>query len=466
MPKVLVIDDDPAVALVVKAALDATNLEVVATLTAASGLSTVARERPAVVVLDVLLPDQVGLSALVEIRRRDPSLPVVVITGRGANEHAIDALRLGAHDFLFKPLKPAEVRHALVEAASRAVWPTTTETRPPRKDTLETSLLAGQSRAMQQTFKQIGRAAALSSPVLIRGENGAGKEAAARSIHRHSRNASGRFVAFPCAHECSAEVAALLFGPDGRSGALAEAAGGTLFLDDVAALPISVQGQWISRLESPSELRVRLVAATTQELEPLVAARRFRADLCYALAGCQVYVPPLRERLEDLPELVQALLERLCLSAGRKAPRATPETLARLAAYAWPGNVRELACVLQQALLQTTGPEVVVQSLAAFANAALAKGAVSPAAQPPAGPMASDWQALVSTWLAQEADEVYTHAVGECERQVLSLVLRHTGGNQARAAKILGITRSSLRLKLRGLGLVIDRQIEVRDGQP
>jgi DNA-binding NtrC family response regulator len=320
---------------------------------------------------------------------------------------------------------------------------------------------------MQAVYKAIGRAAAHDVTVLIRGESGTGKELVARAVYQHSKRADKPFLAINCAAIPEALLESELFGHEKgaftgadrqRVGKFEQCHGGTLFLDEIGDMPPALQAKILRVLQERQFQRVgghqtiqadvRLIAATHRGLEAEVAAGRFREDLFYRLNVFPIELPPLRERREDLPLLVEHFLRRSGRELGREVRRVDPAAWDGINRYPWPGNVRELRNAIESALLRATGPVL----MAADLPRAVRYGGLEAGA----GSAADDWGQFLDGELKAGVPGVYGRALERMERLVLGRVLRHTGGHQTRAAEILGITRGSLRHKLRALGMQAD----------
>jgi DNA-binding NtrC family response regulator len=339
-------------------------------------------------------------------------------------------------------------------------------------------VLVGRCAAMQDVYKAIGRVAPQDVTVLIRGETGTGKELVARAIYHYSRRAAAPFLAINCAAIPETLLESELFGHERgaftgaerkRIGKFEQCSGGTLFLDEIGDMtPLTqakilrvLQAQQFERVGGNETIQtdVRIIAATNRDLEHLIAADLFRSDLYYRLSVFPIVLPPLRERGDDLPLLVNHFLKQLGPELGKEVQEVAHETLDVLRQYPWPGNVRELQSLLKQALLHATGPVL----LPDFLPAALRL----PKDSQPSGPDMPfpDWERFLTDRLHAGSTELYAEALTAMERQLLTLVLRHTGGNQLQAAQILGITRNSLRHKLRVLGITIARAVCAPDDQ-
>jgi two-component system nitrogen regulation response regulator GlnG len=474
MPRLLVIDDEPGILHAFRRAFRTPDVELLTASTAAEGLEVVAGQAPDVVLLDINLPDLSGLETFRRLQQRDARTPVIFITGHGTTETAIEAMKLGAFDYLPKPLELAALRE-LVERAfaiSRLMRVPAVLADEPPPAAGPADVLVGRCPAMQDVYKAIGRVAPQDVTVLVTGESGTGKELVARAIYHHSRRAAGPFLAINCAAIPETLLESELFGHEKgaftgaerkRVGKFEQCSGGTLFLDEIGDMtPLTqtkvlrvLQEQAFERVGGGETVRtdVRLIAATNRDLEKLVASGQFRADLYYRLNVFSIKLPPLRERPDDLPLLVEHFVRRFSRELGKDVRRASPEALAAVGRYGWPGNLRELQSVLKQALLQATGPVLVPDFLPPL------QGSERPADDS----AATDWEQFVAERCGAGSEDLYAEALAVMERQLLTRVLRRTAGNQLQAARILGITRGSLRTKLRALGISIERNVASDD---
>ncbi len=474
MPTLLVIDDEASILHAFRRAFKDPNLTLLTAGTAAEGLEAVAGAKPDVVILDLKLPDQSGLEAFRAIRRLDARIPVIFITGHGTTDTAIEAMKLGAYDYLLKPLELPQLRDMVGRALeiSRLMHiPAVLADDAPIPE--RSDVLVGRCPAMQDVYKAIGRVASQDVTVLILGESGTGKELVARALYQHSKRATGPFLAINCAAIPETLLESELFGHEKgaftgaerkRIGKFEQCSGGTLFLDEIGDISPLTQSKLLRVLQEQRFERVggnetiqtdvRVIAATNCELDELVAAGRFRQDLYYRLNVFGIRLPPLRERPEDLPLLVEHFVRRFSRELSKDVQQTAPESLALLARYPWPGNVRELQSVLKQALLRATGRVLVPDFLPEVVRAEPGTG------DPPPSPGAApEWDRFVTERLQAGAQDLYAEALALMERQLLTSVLRHTAGNQVQAAKILGITRGSLRTKIRALGIKIERSV-------
>src|SRR5438876_269862 len=376
MAHVLLIDDDPVlIPEQVRQAFPVSRYRVEVAGTGAEGLKHVRTEPPDVILLDLRLPDQSGLDVYPHIRRIDARIPVIFVTLAKGADAAIEAMKQGAYDYLFKPLDLHQLRRVVNEAlevARRMREPAVIAETLPDPD-VEGAIIGG-CPAMREVYKAVGRVAAQNVPVLITGESGTGKELVARAIYQHGPRAKGPFLALNCAAIPEQLLESELFGHEKgaftgadrrRIGKFEQVSGGTLFLDEIGDMPLALQAKILRLLqEQPFErvggnetvrTDVRLIAASHRDLKTSSQEGKFRPDLYYRLGVFTIHLPPLRERGDDLPLLVRHYLRRFSRELGREVREVAPEALERLRHYPWPGNIRELQSVLKQALLQASG---------------------------------------------------------------------------------------------------------------
>jgi len=442
------------------------------------GLEYVRSGSPDVIVLDLGLPDRSGLEVYQQIRRIDARIPLIFVTRAKRADAAIEAMKQGAFDCLFKPLELPLLRRVVGEAldvAQRVRQPAVAE-----ETAMEAEVegaMVGCCPAMGEVYKAIGRVAGQDVPVLIAGESGTGKELAARAIYQHGRRADKPFLALNCAAIPENLLESELFGHEKgaftgadrrRIGKFEQCSGGTLFLDEVGDMPLALQAKILRLLQDQSFERVggnetirtdvRLIAASHRDLKSWSAEGKFRQDLYYRLSVFTIQLPPLRERRSDLPLLVRHYVQRFSKELGREVRAVAAETLEQLSGYPWPGNIRELQSVLKQALLRASGPVLLPAFLPELFGAAGETVRVStPAAEPGAETF------VIGHRLGSDVRDLYPDTHRDLDRLLLPRVLEHTGGNLQQAALLLGIARQTLRLKLRDLGLAVTRSVEAEE---
>jgi two-component system nitrogen regulation response regulator NtrX len=422
--------------------------------------------QPTLVILDIWLQDSEldGIEILRQLRSDMPSVPVVMISGHGTIETAVEAIKIGAYDFIEKPFKSDR----LLLIVQRAI-----ETALLRRENEELRLraggdidLVGMSVAASQLRQQIDRVSPTGSRVLISGAPGVGKEVVARLLHAHSRRSRGPFIAVNCATMHPDRLELELFGcetaVDGaprKIGTFERAHGGTLFLDEVADMPIETQGKIVRVLQEQTfervggshrvEVDVRVVAATNRELAAEIAAGRFREDLYYRLSVVPIRVPALRERREDIPLLARHFMERGAEAAGLPPREMGEDALAALQAYPWPGNVRQLRNVIDWLLIMAPGDphEPVHSDMLPNDITAIAPTVVK-----------WDKGSEIMTLPLRDAREVF-------EREYLLAQVTRFGGNISRTANFVGMERSALHRKLKSLGVLVnDRPLKTGTG--
>ncbi|MGA2256681.1 MAG: sigma-54 dependent transcriptional regulator, partial [Thermoguttaceae bacterium] len=433
------------------------------------------RESPDAVILDVRLPDMPGLDAYRQIRQIDARLPVIIITAHGTTETAIEATKLGAFDYLLKPLDLGQLRDVVTRAVHLSEIIRTPamydENGPPQ---VESDQMVGNSPPMQELYKSIGRIAPQDVTVLILGESGTGKEMVARAIYQHSRRSRAPLLAINCAAIPEPLLESELFGHERgaftgadrrRIGKFEQADGGTIFMDEVGDMATATQAKLLRLLQeeefervggnSTIHTNIRLIAATNQDLESLVAAGRFRQDLFYRLNVLTIRIPPLRERLDDIPLLLDYFFGRMNREFDRHVHSVSPEAMQILKQHNWPGNVRELQSVVKHALIHTPGDTLLPDCLPIHLRESSAAG------QSPSAFAGGELEVgrLVREMLERSPGNIYYHVQGAVDRVVLNAVLEHVKGNQVEAAELLGISRNTLRSKLRNLGLVVEKQL-------
>src|SRR6202140_1581497 len=386
MPHLLLIDDDPAlIQEQIRQAFPPPRYRVEMAGSGAEGIERVRAGPPEVVLLDLRLPDQSGLEVYQQIREMDARIPVIFVTLAKTADAAIEAMKQGAYDYLFKPLDLHQLRRVVGEAlevARRMREPAVLVETAPDPDV--DGAIVGSCPAMREVYKAIGRVAAQNVPVLITGESGTGKELVARAIYQHGPRAKAPFLALNCAAIPEQLLESELFGHEKgaftgadrrRIGKFEQCHGGTLFLDEIGDMPLALQAKMLRLLQEQTFERiggnetiqtdVRLIAATHRDLKAWSAQGKFRPDLYYRLCVFTIHLPPLRERGDDLLMLVELFLGRFSRELGREVSEVATETLERLRSHSWPGNVRELQSVLKQALLQAIGPVLLPEFLPA-----------------------------------------------------------------------------------------------------
>jgi two-component system nitrogen regulation response regulator GlnG len=476
-PTLLVVDDEPNVLYSLAKSLQSETLEVLTAQTGRQGIELVQGLRPDAVLLDVRLSDMSGLDAFDRIRQLDPRLPVVIMTAFASTETAIEAMKRGAFEYLLKPVDLHQLREVVQRALELSRFrhvPAVFEAEAAEAAEV-TDRIVGRSAAMQEVYKAIGRVAPRDVTVLISGESGTGKELVARALYHHSRRADKPFLAINCAAIPEHLLESELFGHERgaftgaerrRIGKFEQAHQGALFLDEISDMTPATQAKVLRVLQEQRFERlggnetiqtdVRLIAATNKDLEQEVAAGRFRGDLFYRLNVYAIHLPPLRERREDLPLLIEHFLRLFSRSLGRNIVSVTDEARRCLESYDWPGNVRELQSVLKYGIIQAHGE---VLTLDCLPEALRAATQALPAPVPAPEVSTVDVARLTAGLLRAGEPDIYRRISLEVDRVVMNTVLRHTKGNQVQASELLGISRTTLRAKLRALGMTLEKQL-------
>ncbi len=466
MQSLLVIDDENSICKAFERAFNSADVLVLTARNGTEGEQTFIEARPDVVVIDLSLPDTNGLELFKRLRMFDARVPFIFITGHGTVESAIEATKLGAYDYLFKPLELAEIRTLIDKALNLSrmirVQPVLAET--DADEATSGNAIVGRCRAMKEVYKAIGRVASQNLTVLLLGESGTGKEVVAQAIYHHSARTNAPFQAINCAAIPDTLLESEIFGHEKgaftdahrqRIGKLEQADGGTLFLDEVGDMSPMTQAKLLRVLQdqtfervggnTPIQVDVRIIAATNHDLKQLVSEGLFRTDLYFRLSVVTIRLPPLRDREDDLRVLAEYFLRRYSNEFGRDIRSIAPETLEVLNQYQWPGNVRELESVMKQSLLTARGNILLPDFLPTLGDGS---GVNSTANHPE---FLSD--RFVAERLESGTDNLYAEAITIAERQLFRQVLTHTAGNQLKAATLLGISRVTLRSKLKSLGI-------------
>jgi two-component system, NtrC family, nitrogen regulation response regulator NtrX len=456
--EVLVVDDEADIRELVAGVLEDEGYAVRTAADSSSALEAIEDRRPSLVLLDVWLQGSRldGLQVLEQVKSRDPTLPVIMISGHGNLDTAVAAIREGALDFIEKPFEAGKLLHLVGRA---------TETDRLRRENAafrqqfgQDDHLGGTSVAINTVRATLKRVAPTGSRVLITGPAGVGKEIAARMIHNWSPRSGAPFITVSAAMMSPERMEEELFGSESegvaRPGLLEQAHGGTLFLDEIADMPLTTQAKMLRVLtdqsytrvggQRPVKVDVRVLSATSRDLAEEIAAGRFREDLYYRLNVVPVRIPPLKERREDIPDLVNHFLTRFAAERRIAPPKIAEEALAALQAHDWPGNVRQLRNIIERTLILAPGDRVECIEI----------DLLPPEIVEGQGPTSinSASIAIMGSPL-REARESF-------EREYLKIQIRRFSGNISRTASFIGMERSALHRKLKALGLGDKRDME------
>ncbi len=478
MAHLLLIDDDPAlIREQVQLAFPPPEHRVEVAESGAAGIARVQTAAPDAILLDLRLPDQSGLEVHQAIRAIDARIPVIFVTMAKTADSAIEAMKQGAFDYLAKPLDLEQLRRVVAEALEVAARMRSPVLMAPVSSETEGAIF-GSCPAMMDTYKAIGRVAAQDVTVLITGESGTGKELVARAIYQHGARSKSPFFALNCAAIPENLLESELFGHEKgaftgadrrRIGRFEQCNGGTILLDEIGDMPVTLQPKILRLLQEQTFERVggsetihtdvRVLAATHRDLKARVAEEKFRADLYYRLSVFTIHLPSLRERGDDLAMLVHHYLRHFGRQLGRSVTEIAPEALARLRAYSFPGNIRELQSILKQALLHASGNILLPAFLPDLSE-------LAPRELHEDSGDRFDLQQAIRSRLSSENQNLYAETHDAVDRQLFTMVLEFTRGNQRDAARILGISRQTMRVKLRALGLQVTHAVETNDDEP
>jgi nitrogen regulation protein NR(I) len=462
--KILLIEDDPGVVMTLRRVLVEEGHAVMVEKRGDTGLALAQKDPFDVVITDMKLPGLNGLELVRQLHAAKPRLPIILMTAHGTTETAIEATKSGAYDYLLKPFEIPEFIELVEKAiASRRLMNEPVEL----GGTGETGgALVGNSRAMQAIYKEIGRIASKPVNVLIRGETGTGKELIARAIYQHSDRAKAPFIAINCAAIPETLLESELFGHERgaftgaelrRIGRFEQANRGTIFLDEIGDMTPGTQVKLMRVLQEHCLQRlggketipvdVRAIAATHRDLETGIAQKQFREDLYYRLSVVVISLPALRERREDIPELVNYFLRRHCADLGVAHPSIHPDTVEFLQTHNWPGNVRELENTVRKILLMAQGYTINVD----HARAALARPGVATAGRQPTLRQLVD--GLLSEAQSGDVKDAHAKLIETAEKEMFGRAIELARGNQAKAARWVGVSRLTMREKLIQFGI-------------
>jgi two-component system, NtrC family, nitrogen regulation response regulator GlnG len=475
--RILVADDEESMRWVLSKALRKKGYSVDLAADGNQALRQVREQSYDLAIVDIKMPGMSGLEFLDKARELRPDILVVVMTAEASMKNAVEAMKRGAYDYITKPFD-LEVIDAIIEKVSRArdVSNQVTLLKQELKDRYQVEKnIIGNSNAMREVYKTIGKVAGSDITVLIQGESGTGKELIARAIHFNSTRLGKPFVAINCAAIPKDLLESELFGSERgaftgaterKIGKFEQANNGTIFLDEIGDMPLDLQAkilrvlqeQEITRIGGSQNLSVdvRVVAATNQELQERVRNREFREDLYYRLNVVPINLAPLRERREDIPSLVEYFLDRACAELEMPTKQCAPEAMDLLCNYGWPGNVRELENTIKRGVILSGDPLLTTADFGGLTNRQETIHAM---------PQEQSLEALVEAKLRSSMNgiekldkgDIYDRVLEQVERPLIRFVLEKTRGNQVRAADIMGINRNTLRKKISELGIAIKK---------
>ncbi len=476
--RILVADDEESIRWVLSKALKQKGFSVDLAHDGRQALELIKDNCYDLAILDIKMPGITGLDLLDKVRELKSDLLVVIMTAEASMKNAVEAMKRGAYDYITKPFD-LDVIDAIIEKVARArdIAGQVVTLKQELKERYQVEKnIVGNSSAMQEVYKTIGKVAVSDVTILIQGESGTGKELVARAVHFNSERLGKPFVAINCAAIPRDLLESELFGSEKgaftgagerKQGKFEQANHGTLFLDEIGDMPLDLQAKILRVLQEQEVTRiggnqnipvdVRIVAATNQALVEKVRLKEFREDLYYRLNVVPITLAPLRERRDDIPDLAAYFLSRSCAEMSASPKRLTDDALAHLSSYSWPGNVRELENAIKRAVILSNDPLLTERDFG---------GLLPSNPLPQAGTQETSLEALVDIKLracmngieALENGDIYAMVLEQVERPLIRLVLEKCRWNQVKAADVLGINRNTLRKKISEL------QIEMKRG--
>ena len=474
MGAILIVDDDPRLRQSFEKLLAAEGHTVWTAPDGETALGLVKANSPDMVIMDIRMPGMSGLETFKAMHQIDPKLPVIIMTAFGTTETAIETTKLGAFDYVLKPFDIPDILALIDKAldAGRFMRSRIALDMPP--DKVKGEAIIGKSKPMQEVYKSIGRVAPTDATVLLRGESGTGKELVARAIYQHSLRMDKPFLVINCVAIPETLLESELFGYEKgaftgavnrKVGKIEQAHRGTIFLDEIGDMPFSIQAKILRLLQEKSIERlggretipvdVRIIAATNRDLEAALAEGRFREDLYYRLKVVTLWLPALRDRIDDISLLTDYFLGRFSRELDQDNPGMTTEARALLGSHRWPGNVRELANVIQKSLIFSRGypirPEEISQAIGADTSAKVTQE--------------KDMVKTIRSWIRQDlitkADEnIFDFFMDRFASLVIQEALDLTGGNRSQAAKLLGLSRPTLQAKIDKYRLKVETSVK------
>lgn len=465
LEKILIVDDDPGMRYSINRMLEGQGFLISSAKNGTEALKLFFAENPDLVIMDIKMPGQSGLDVLRQIKEQDPKALIILMTAFGTTETAIEAMKFGAFDYILKPFDIPQMRAMVERALEVSRMMKKMVAYPDRPEAgAGVEAIVGSSPAMQQIYKMIGQVAPTGVTVVLRGESGTGKELVARAVYHHSSRAEKPFLPVNCAAIPETLLESELFGHEKgaftgaltrRIGKFEQCNGGTLFLDEIGDMTPATQAKILRVLQDRQFERlggseritvdVRVIVATNKDLEKAIREGTFRQDLYYRLKVVTLHLPPLRERREDIPELVRYFLQIFAPEINRNVKNIAPRALEKLMRYRWPGNVRELENAVKRALVIAKGHTLLLEDF------------ILEEVEPEIGAQEQiDFEKRLEMLMEPVFKELAEHAKGRPESDLMSAVekilikraLQETKGNQVQAAILLGMSRNTLRSKI------------------
>ena len=480
MNKLLLIDDEEDVRYSIERIFTSPEIELAAAASGEEGLKVIPKFKPDLVLMDIRMTGMTGLETLRRIRQSEPKLLVILMTAYGTTQMAIEAMKLGAYDYLLKPFDIAKLKEVVGNAfkAARDMKQVVSYQPLLESEDYEQGIV-GRSEPMQQVFKLIGQVAASDATALVTGESGTGKELVARAIYHHSHRAEQPFLAVNCAAIPEQLLESELFGHEKGSftGATVQRIGkfeqcnhGTIFLDEIGDMTPPTQTKILRVLQNgtcervggnaPIKVDVRIIAATNKPLEAAVAAKQFREDLFYRLNVVRIQLPPLRDRRDDIPLLVNYFLKKFAREHNRQPKSIAASVIKTLEKYHWPGNVRELENAIRRAHVLAKSDAILLGDLPPEISGTGSGPSVVMSASAVGEGSATDAAALARQLFQWAKRDPKLKIIPAVERELVIQALKETNNNQVHAAKMLGITRATLRKRIEKFGIL--RELNVK----
>jgi len=479
MSLVLIVDDDDQLRISFAKLLKEEGYDIQTAPTGEAGIEAVKQHVPDLMIMDVRLPGMNGLEAFGAIRKIDSTLPVIIMTAFGTTDTAIEATKLGAFDYILKPFDIPAVLKLIEQALEAGRLMRSRVEMNVGPDKVKPDVLIGRSDVMQEVYKSIGRVAPTDATVLVRGESGTGKELVARAIYQHSRRADKAFLVINCVAIPETLLESELFGyekgaftgaSNRRVGKIEQATGGTIFLDEIGDMPMSIQAKILRLIQErsierlggdrPISVDVRIIAATNRNLERSIEEERFREDLYYRLKVVTVNLPLLRHRRGDIPLLCEYFLSLFSKEMNIENPGITDDAKELVEKYTWPGNVRELGNSIKKALIFSSGypirPADVSNAIAGTEEKKVVTSAVS------IEKAARQWVREVLE--IEDLQDPFQNLIDRFGSIVIGEALSLTDGNRSRAAKMLGLSRPTLQSKIEKYNLVFETSVKKSGG--
>lgn len=478
MDKLLLVDDETDVQYSFHRIFDSAEVELTTASSGEEALRLLPRLKPDLVLMDIRLGGMGGMETLRRLRKIDGKVPVIMMTAYGTTQTAIEAMKLGAYDYLLKPFDVPKLKRIVAVAlkASRDMKAVVSYQPLLESEDYESGIV-GRSEPMQNVFKLIGQLAASDATALITGESGTGKELAARAIYHHGLRHDQPFVAVNCAAIPEPLLESELFGHEKgaftgaavqRIGKFEQSDRGTIFLDEIGDMTLATQTKILRVLQSGTfervggtqtiQANVRIIAATNRPLEEAVAARQFREDLFYRLNVVRIELPPLRKRREDIPLLVNYFLRKFAGHQQQPPKSIATDVVTVLEQYDWPGNVRELENIILRAIVMAKGDAILLNDLPM--DILSPRAPLHLTAAPQSSPAESSFASLAEQLFHWARTQPKLKIIPAVERELVIQALKETHGNQLQAAKLLGITRATLRKRIEKFGITRELNIQ------